>query len=107
MDIGTLRERITIQRLTTGTDTIGGQTEGVPITIVARLPAAVEPLDIGRERLQVAQLRTSVDKRIRIRWRDDITVAMQVLWRDKTLEIGAVDEPPGRTELHLYCAVVQ
>jgi SPP1 family predicted phage head-tail adaptor len=107
MDVGSLREVVTIQQPTVVVDAIGGQTEGAPTTIVANLPAAVEPLSVGLERMQVNQLRTSVGKRVRIRWRDDITTEMQVLWRGKTLEIAAVDEPPRREELHLLCAEVQ
>lgn len=107
MDVGSLREVITIQRPTVVVDPIGGQTEGAPETVVSNLPAAVEPLSIGTERLQVNQLRTSVSKRIRIRWRGDITAAMQVLWNGKTLEIAAVEEQVRREELHLLCAEVQ
>lgn len=107
MNIGDLRELVTIQRIATTTDAIGGQVEGSATVIVADLPAAVEPLSVEQERLQVGQLRTSVSKRVRIRWRDDITVAMRVLWRNKVLEIGAIDEPPGRVAIHLLCAEVQ
>ena len=106
MEIGDLSERVTIMRPSVTVDPIGGETEGAPVEFLTNLPASVEPLAIGRERLQVAQLRGSVDKRVRIRWRNDITTAMSVVWRTKTLEIGVVeDHLPD--ELWLYCAVVQ
>jgi len=106
MEIGDLCEIVTIMKPTVIDDSIGGQSEGPPAPIAVNLPAAVEPLPIGRERLQVSQLRGSVDKRVRIRWRDDITAAMYLLWRGKTLEIAGIeDRLPD--ELWIYCAVVQ
>lgn len=107
MDVGSLRERITIQKPSVVVDAIGGQTEGAPTMIAENLPAAVDALGIGQERLQVGQLRGVVSKRVRIRQREDITDDMLILWRNSTLEIGLVDIRYDVYETHLYCAKVQ
>jgi SPP1 family predicted phage head-tail adaptor len=106
MKAGDLRERITIQLPTVVVDPIGGQAEGTPATVVSNLPAAVESLGLGTERPQAGQLRSSVSKLVRIRYREGITTSMLVLWRGLTLEIGLVDSDSQRTETRLTCAEV-
>lgn len=106
---GELRERITITLPTVVVDPIGGQTEGTPTVIATDLPASVEGFPLGgglsMERPQAGQLRGSISKLIRIRFREDITDDMMVTWKAKTFEIGLVDYV-GRTETRLYCAEV-
>ncbi len=69
------------------------------------IPAVVDSLGIGQERLHVGQLRGIANKRVRTWVRYDITDDMTVQWYDKTLEIGLVDYVGD--EVHLYCAEVQ
>ena len=104
---GELRERITVRQKTIVVDPIGGQSEGPPTTFVADLPAAVDPLTKSMERVQVGQLRGAISKLVRIRYREDITDDMDVLWRNRVLEIGLVDLLPQIQQTHLYCAEVQ
>lgn len=106
MNVGALREVVTIQRPTVVTDPISGQTEGVPQTIAVNVPAAVESLGLGSERVEAGQLQSVVSKRVRLRYREDVTEDMTVLWRGVTLEIGLVDLRPEDQETHLICAVV-
>jgi head-tail adaptor len=98
-------DRITVQAPTFTTDPIGGQIPGVPAVVLANEPALVEVLDVGRERLQVGQLRGSVAYLVSIHYRPAlVTTTMQVLWSGRVLEIAAVDETPA--ELRLQCAEV-
>lgn len=106
MNVGALSEVVTIQSTPTVADQIGGQTEGTPVNVAVNVPASVESLGIGSERLQVGQLRGAVSKLVRLRYREDITDAMTVLWRGLVLEIGQVDLKQREQETHLYCAVV-
>jgi SPP1 family predicted phage head-tail adaptor len=84
---GDLRERVTIQLPTVVTDAIGGQTESTPTNVATNLAASVESVGLGTERPQAGQLRSSISRLVRIRYRDDITTRMVVLWRTRTLEI--------------------
>ena len=98
-------DRVTIQAPTFTTDGIGGQIPGAMAVVLEDEPAQVEVLDVGRERLQVGQLRGSVAYVVSIHYRPDlVTVAMQVLWSGRVLEIAAVEETP--FELRLSCAEV-
>lgn len=103
-------DRVTIQAPTYTVDAIGGQTAGAPTLVLENEPAAVSTMDagkaIGRERLQVGQVRGSVAYLVKVHFHADveITTAMQVLWSGRTLEIAAVDETA--VELWLQCAEV-
>jgi SPP1 family predicted phage head-tail adaptor len=105
VNVSELRERITIQLPPTTVDVIGGQAEGAPTNVATNLPAAVESLGIGTERPQAGQLRGSISRLVRIRYRSDITTRMIILWGTRTLEIGLVDFDR-RIETRLYCAEV-
>lgn len=107
MRAGDLRDVISIQKPTVIEDDIGGQSEGPPTTVVADLPAAVEDLALGQERITAGQLRGSVTKRVRIRYREDVTDDMTVLWKNRTLEIGLVQLLQQDGETRLLCAEVQ
>lgn len=103
--IGDYVEIVTITKPTVVVDPIAGQSEGPPETIAENIPAAVESLGIGQERLQVGQLRGIANKLVRMWSRDDITDDMIVEWDGTTLEIGLIDYVGD--ELFLYCAEVQ
>lgn len=104
-EIGDYTEIVTIQKATVVVDAIGGESEGPPQVIAENIPAAVDSLGIGQERLQVGQLRGIANKRVRMWTRDDITDDMTILWDGTVLEIGLVDYVGD--ELFLYCAEVQ
>ncbi len=106
MRIGELRQRITIQSLTPGSDGQGGTTR-TPGTLVANLPASVLPVS-GDEAIQSGQLTATLRTRVTIRWRSDLSVTQRITWGSRTLEIGAIQDPDGRrAKLELLCSEVQ
>lgn len=107
MDVGKLREVVTIQTIPVVVDSIGGQTEGAPVDFLANLPAAIDPLGVGTERISAGQLRGAVTKRVRIRYREDVTDDMRVVWKGRVMEIGLVELRYQERETHLYCAEAQ
>jgi SPP1 family predicted phage head-tail adaptor len=65
--------------------------------------AAVEPLS-GRELLAAQQAQSEVTLRVRMRFRSDVTAAMQLLHGNKTYEVASVIDLKGRRrELELMC----
>lgn len=99
MQIGTLRERITVQRRTTDPAT---KAVTWP-TVAANVPASVLPAST-RELLQAQAMSASVQYSVTIRFRTDVTQAMRVLWRSVVLQIHSVVDPDGRRrELKLLC----
>jgi SPP1 family predicted phage head-tail adaptor len=106
MRAGTLRQRITIQQMTPGNDGQGGTTR-TPSTLVSSLPAAVEPLS-GQEAMQVGAQTSELRTKVTIRYRDDVTATQRIVWGDRTLQIGSIQDPDGRRRsLELFCAEVQ
>lgn len=111
MRSGTLRERVTIQSYTTAQNS-----NGEPIKTWANLAtnptvwanvgsrASGERFISGGEQIQA-----TVSHTVRIRYRDDVTVKMRLIWRtNRTLEIENVIDPDGRkSDLILMCSEVQ
>lgn len=70
--------------------------------------AAVEPLQ-GREYMEARQIQSEITTRIRMRWRDDVTQAMRVVWVDPAsvrheYEIVSVQaDPTHQREIVLMC----
>ncbi|CAB3681775.1 hypothetical protein R8871_02552 [Paraburkholderia graminis C4D1M] len=80
---GPLNQRITIQRPIVTVDADSGEPvvtgwENLPVD--AEVWAAIETLK-GMEYLASAEFRAGVTTRIRVRWRDDLTSAMRVVFR--------------------------
>ncbi|MFP3549748.1 phage head closure protein [Paraburkholderia sp. SIMBA_049] len=79
---GPLNQRITLQRPVVTVDDRGEPVvdawEDLPID--AEVWAAIETLK-GMEYLASAEFRAGVSTRIRVRWRDDLTPAMRVVFR--------------------------
>jgi SPP1 family predicted phage head-tail adaptor len=110
MRAGQLRHRVTIQQDTAASDGQGGRTV-TSGTLVANLPAQVEPLS-GRELLQAQAIGSQVSYRVRLRFREDITPRMRVVlpstFGGATLQIHAVRIEDGqRQALVLDCGVRQ
>lgn len=105
MRIGDLRQRVTIQTMTQGSDSSGGTTR-TPSTLVSNLPASVLPL-AGQEAVAAAQQRSELRTRVTIRYRDDVSVKDRIVFGTRTLEIGSIADPDGRRwQLDLICAEV-
>ena len=102
--IGSLRERVTIQSETRTADAAGGAV--VTWSALPHAPmvwARVEPL-LGREALQAMQLKAPVSYRVTMRWRDDITAAMRLVWGARVLNIRSIINPDERRRyIELMC----
>lgn len=86
-----LRERVTIQQQTASDDGYGGKTANW--TDLATLFAQVEPIfGTAMERQVAEQRNASAGYRVRIRYRNDITAAMRILWKTHTLAIHSLHE---------------
>lgn len=105
MRIGQLRQRITIQQMTAGTDGQGGVTKTFS-TLVDRLPASVLPLG-GQEAVALAQQTSELRTKVTIRYRDDVSVKQRIVFGSRTLEIGVIADPDGRRRaLELICTEI-
>ena len=87
MRAGELRHKIEIQTATESIDAYNAPTQTWATTYTVW--AAIYPLR-GQERLIAAQQEASVDFRIRIRYRSDITPANRVKFGDRFFDIDAV-----------------
>lgn len=104
MRAGRLRHRVTIQSVTTNTDSYGQPIESW--STFAEVWAAVEPLT-GREYFQAQQLQAEVTYRVRIRYLTGVLPTMRVLHDSRTFEVQAVINLDERNrELHLMCREV-
>lgn len=101
MRSGTLRHVITIRQRTTTQNAIGEPSD--TWADVATVRAWVQDLS-GREFLAAQGEQNSVNVKILIRHRADITPAMQVVWGALTLNIEAVLSPTRNgSTLELMC----
>ncbi len=106
MRIGHLRQRITLQAMTAGSDGQGGGTKTFS-TLVANLPAAVVPVS-GQEAVQAGAQTSELRTKVTIRYRTDARVTQRIVWGSRTLEIGSIQDPDGRRHsLELFCSEVQ
>ncbi len=84
---GKMRERITFQENTQTEDTYAGLSYAFGnISATPTMWARVEPIS-EREKATRAKLDTRWDWKITCRYRADITTAMQIIWRGRTLAI--------------------
>ncbi len=105
MKAGALDQRVTLQTLSGGVDELG---QPLPDTWadVAQLWAAVEPLQ-GREYIAAGAMVSSVEARIRLRYRQGVTSAMRVIHGQDVYGIQAVIHiRSNRCELQLMVRAV-
>ena len=99
--VGKLRERVTIERMDRAPDGFGGA--GVSWSDVATAHAEVISFK-GREHGHDGRTETRAPCRVVMRYREDVTSAMRIRWRDRLLDIQSVIDPDGeRRWLALDC----
>lgn len=118
MRAGTLRERISILKRVTTTDSHGGRAVTWVDLItgtanLTRLPANVAPRAAGAEGLQAGRVVASANYTIKMRYRADITPLMRVQWTPfratsaLTLEISNMNpSTDGRKSTEFDCTEV-
>lgn len=99
---GRLDQPVTLQRRVVGKDAVGQ-----PSTTwqdVATVWASVRPVR-GRDFLAAAGQQATFDAQVQIRWRNDVTAGMRVLWGTQPLEIVGepIDADGARVLLELLC----
>ena len=99
LDIGRMRERVTIKSPTEVRSRSGETTLNWDATL-ATVWASVEGLS-SRDILQAQQANVVATHRIRIRHRDDVTHTHRIIWRNRTMEIASVTDRSGRETLEL------
>ncbi len=104
MKAGSLRHRVTLQRLTITQDSSSGDTTE-SWTDVATVWAAIEPLS-ARDFIAAQAEQSKVTARIVIRARDDVTAAMRVKHGQTLYDIEGVlpDKDSGREYITLAVA---
>lgn len=101
MKIGEMRQRITFQRPVKTADGHKGHT--VAWQDIVSVWARVEPLS-GREYFYSQQIKAEVTHRVKIRYREDITIKMRIKHRDRNLAIESIlDKKERREELEIFC----
>jgi SPP1 family predicted phage head-tail adaptor len=101
MDSSRLNRRVTIQQPSTTQDAYGQPV--TTMTTVATVYAAVEPLT-GRALFAAKQAQSEVSCKITIRYRTDVTAAMQVVYNTHVYLIDALIDFESRHEsLELMC----
>jgi len=94
MTAGELRERVTILRPVVVSDGLGGQSR--TFEAVATVWASVLPTRPG-DLEPVAEAAAEVQGyRIKVRFRDDVSIDNRVDWRGKRLNVMAVNDMNGR-----------
>jgi SPP1 family predicted phage head-tail adaptor len=105
MKSGTLRHRITIQQKTTTRNDLGQDV--ATWTTLKTVSARVESPS-GRELERARQSVAEASHVITIRWFSGLDTNMRVLFRNRTLHIGAINEGDNRdSELILVCSEVK
>lgn len=105
IDIGKMRERITIQTPTETRSRSGEATLNFD-TVLATVWASVDGLS-SRDILQCQQANVIATHRIRIRYRDDVVHTQRIVWRGVTMEIASVTERNHREIIELLAREVQ
>jgi SPP1 family predicted phage head-tail adaptor len=98
LDIGKMRERMTIQSPSEVRGRSGQTT--LEWSDTATVWASVEGLS-SRDILQAQQANVIATHRIRIRHRDDVTHTHRLVWRNRTMEIASVTDRMGREVLEV------
>lgn len=105
IDIGKLKERVTIKAPTT-VRSRSGETTLTWDTTVATVWASVDGLS-SRDIMQAQQANVIATHRIRLRHRSDVTHEHRIIWRGVTMEIASVTERMDRSLLELLAREVQ
>ncbi|GEB79225.1 head-tail adaptor protein [Desulfovibrio desulfuricans] len=101
MGAGSLRHRITLQRMVRTPDGMGGGSDSW--VDVDTLWAEVQPLT-GKAYMAAKQAQSDVSHRVRIRFREGITPDMRIQFGTRIFQIDAVLCPnERRQDLHLMC----
>ena len=100
LDIGRMRERVTVQQATERRNSLG-ETTLEWATYAARW-ASVQGVS-SREALELGQVDISVTHRVRMRYVDGMTHNMRLLWRGRVLEIVSLLEYDNRSEHVAVC----
>jgi SPP1 family predicted phage head-tail adaptor len=98
LDIGRMRERVTIQSPSEVRGRSGQTT--LQWSNLATVWASVEGLS-SRDIMQAQQANVMATHRVRIRHRDDVTHTHRIIWRNRTMEIASVTDRMGRETLEL------
>lgn len=105
MRAGDLRHRVTLQRVATTKDALGGDVQ--TWSTLATVWAAVKPLS-GREAFEAQRVTSTASLFLSIRYREDVTPAMRAVWHGRTFEITHVENVSGRNvELVLWLEEMQ
>lgn len=103
-----LLDRITIQQIAETEDPLRGKVL-TPSTLAANVPAHVEPLT-GREAFQAQSIVATLSHRVTLRYREDVTQAMRVVFKTQTFEILTppvlIRRPRSERRTELLCGVV-
>ena len=101
MEIGKLRHRIIFQQTVKVDDTYKGHE--VTWANFVTVWADVEPLT-GREYFFSQQVKAEVTHRVKIRYRDDITVKMRILFGTRVLGVESIFDIKERHKtLEIFC----
>ena len=99
IDIGRMKERVTIKSPTTVRSRSGETTLSFDTTL-ATVWASVDGLS-SRDIMQAQQANVIATHKIRIRFRDDVSHTHRIVWRDRTMEIASVTERMDRQVLEI------
>lgn len=102
---GDLRERVTIQRVATTRDAIGGliETWSTLMTVYAK----VAPMSAG-EQYRRQQIQAKADWKVTVRYVNTIAPADRIVWRERTFQIkGITNADMRRRFLDLACEELQ
>ena len=100
LDLGKMRERVTVQQATERRNSLGETT--LEWATYAERWASVEGVT-AREALGAGQLEVSITHRVRLRYVSGLTQQMRLVWRGRTLEIVSLLEHNNRSEHELVC----
>ena len=100
LDIGRMRERVTVQQATERRNSLGETT--LEWATYASRWASVQGVS-SREALELGQVDVSVTHRVRMRYVDGMTHNMRLSWRDRVLEIVSLLEYDNRSEHVAVC----
>ena len=103
LDIGKMRERVTIQSPSEVRGRSGQTT--LQWSNLATVWASVEGLS-SRDIMQAQQANVMATHRIRIRHRDDVTHTHRIVWRNRTMEIASVTDRMAREVLEVLAREV-
>src|SRR5262245_23366827 len=110
MQSGRLRQRITIERQEVVRDEYGAELiTWAPLPIIPTVWASILPGSSGERFLTgAAQEQATISHTVRLRYREDITPKMRIVWGQRHLYVQTITDPDGRTrETLLLCEEVQ